>query len=179
MSDHGNVELLNAIDAGALGEFARVLERRQWSPADLREALFRSISLNRDDAARLVLRGSLQADFTDDYGTTALMLAARHDRLWAIKALLDRGARINACDIVGWTALFYAARGQHADAVRELLDAGADIAHRDSEGHSVLYVARRAHFSMHLPFGIVIAGVRPTLYASEAYRVLSQAGAPR
>lgn len=174
----GDNALLTAVEAGSSTEVAGLLVQQAWPPLELRAALFRSIAVGGDDITALLLRNGADASNADEFGTTALMLAARDGRLGAMRLLIQFDARVDARDIEGWTALFYAARAQQAGAVQLLVDAGSDITHRDAQGHSVLYVARRKNFGIHLPFGIVIGWLRPT-FASEAYRILERAGAPR
>ena len=62
-----------------------------------------------------------------------LMRAARSGSVGAIRALLDRGAEIDAAETwLGETALMWAAAEDHADAVQLLLDRGASIDARSS-----------------------------------------------
>lgn len=180
MSENGrNLALLTAVETRSSARVAGLLVQQAWPSTDLREALFRSITLGCDDVTALLLRHGVDVSLADESGMTALMMAGRHGRSAVIRLLIEFGAHVDARDMLGWTALFYAARAQQAGAVQLLLDAGSDITQRDAEGHSVLYVARRKHFGVCLPFGIVIGGLRPTLFTSESFRILERAGAPR
>ena len=61
-------------------------------------------------------------------GDTALMTAARTGNVGAVKALLIRGASVDARENwKGQTALMWAAAGNNAAAVQALIEAGADI----------------------------------------------------
>ena len=101
-------------------------------------------------------------------GTTALMWAALEDRAFAVKALLQLGASVNARSTLtqwphtppaiigdaleegqsyigqsqlpkgGWTALMYAAREGALDAAMALAEAGADLNITDPYGTSAL-----------------------------------------
>ncbi|MFM2121427.1 MAG: hypothetical protein RL722_2895 [Pseudomonadota bacterium] len=69
---------------------------------------------------------------SDAEGRTPLMLAARHGRLAAVRALLTAGAAVDARDARDYTALFHACHDGDADqgypaVVQVLLDAGADM----------------------------------------------------
>jgi uncharacterized protein len=65
----------------------------------------------------------------DEFGSTALMLAAEEGHVKVIRCLLDKGAAINErCDMSGATALWFSCSGDGEDArtVRLLLERGAD-----------------------------------------------------
>jgi hypothetical protein len=70
-------------------------------------------------------------DITDD-----LLAAARKGDAATVKALLDRGANVNAKSPYGSTALFFAADHGHADVVKLLLDRGAEVNVEDTFYHS-------------------------------------------
>ena len=55
------------------------------------------------------------------------MTAARTGDIEPVKALLARGADVNAEEADGQTALMWAAAEGHVDVVRALLEAGADF----------------------------------------------------
>jgi len=57
--------------------------------------------------------------------TSLLSLAAAHGHMDTVKALVDRGADVNAADATGWTPLHAAAYGGHPEIIRYLLDQGA------------------------------------------------------
>ena len=61
-------------------------------------------------------------------GQTPLMTAARSGNVAAVKALLDRGARLDAREeVLGEQALMWAASENHAEVVTLLLSRGADV----------------------------------------------------
>jgi ankyrin repeat protein len=61
-------------------------------------------------------------------GETPLMNAARAGSTHVVKALLARGAQVNATEKVrGQTALMWAAANRHAPVVKALLEGGADV----------------------------------------------------
>lgn len=62
----------------------------------------------------------------DEYGNTALHLAAEKGYRGVCKVLLDAGADVNQSNVsVGWTGLHYAAYEGHTDVLRMLLAHGA------------------------------------------------------
>jgi ankyrin repeat protein len=63
---------------------------------------------------------------TYEQSRTVLMRAAEGGRLHTVRALLKKGADVNAKDIFGGTALMAAASRGHFEMVKALLSAGAD-----------------------------------------------------
>ncbi len=76
-----------------------------------------------------VVAAGLAPDSCDDYGRTALMLAAAHTRderaSALVQTLIGLGARVSAADHFGSQALHYAARVGNAVAFHVLLSTGA------------------------------------------------------
>ncbi len=87
-----------------------------------------------------VVRNSL-AGARREAGSEALMRACLIGHLAAVKALLDRGAKVNQNDSNGWTPLMEAAFGGHADTIRALLEEGADVNAKDRTGWTPLMEA--------------------------------------
>lgn len=76
-------------------------------------------------------------------GKTALMLAAANGNVEAVRALIHKGAEVNAKEHRhGWTALVYAIWNGDIDTVEELLNSGADIKGQDKEKRTPLEHAR-------------------------------------
>ncbi len=67
---------------------------------------------------------------------TALMAAARYDRVEALQLLVDADAALDFADGRGKTALHWAAASNSADAVRLLLAAGTDTGALDASGYT-------------------------------------------
>ena len=68
----------------------------------------------------------LPANLTTDKGDTLLILAAYHNHVDTVAALLDQGADPNRVNDRGQSALSAGVFRQNAETVRTLLDAGAD-----------------------------------------------------
>ncbi len=83
---------------------------------------------NAISTVRLLLDLGAEVDGADQYGRTALMLAARQGEVENIFLLLEAGANPNAvADLPkGNTALRLARRGGHGEAIRVLMYAGAN-----------------------------------------------------
>jgi ankyrin repeat protein len=95
------------------------------------------------DLVELLLARGAQPNMKNETGTTALLVAARHNRPAIAQALLRRGAMINATDRQGWTALMYAASLGHGVTVRTLLNSGADPRLVNKEGWTAsMYAAQ-------------------------------------
>jgi ankyrin repeat protein len=81
-------------------------------------------------------------DIKDDGGHTPLYRVANHCK-WhganVVRALVDAGARVDACDgVKHCTALHMAARRDNVEVAGALLDCGAGIEMRDSLGETPL-----------------------------------------
>lgn len=74
-------------------------------------------------------------------GQTALHIAARSNRVEAMRQLLEHGARLEARDERGQTPLFAALIGQSDLTFAALLEAGANIEARDDQGATPLLYA--------------------------------------
>ena len=72
---------------------------------------------------------------------TALMYAALEGHTRKVKALLARGADVNAKDNAGRTALMFAVINMHGDTVNILLEHGADVNARTDDGVTALMLA--------------------------------------
>ncbi|KAM9794041.1 KN motif and ankyrin repeat domain-containing protein 1-like [Syngnathus typhle] len=93
---------------------------------------------------RLFDSGDVNAKATQA-GQTALMLAVSHGRMEMVRALLARGAAVNAQDDEGSTALMCASEHGHAAMVKLLLDhPECDGALTDSDDSTALSIALEA-----------------------------------
>ena len=80
---------------------------------------------------------------TDQYGRTALMLAARwYNYVDCVRCLHEKGADITATDKNGDTALMFAIGGYAADCITYLVEHGANIHVKNGEGKTALQHAK-------------------------------------
>jgi ankyrin repeat protein len=77
----------------------------------------------------------------DQYGRTALMVAALRNSKGIIQTLLDHGANHDAQRINGWTALIFAVRWSTKKIIKTLLDHGANPNIQNQTGDTVLMLA--------------------------------------
>jgi ankyrin repeat protein len=92
---------------------------------------------------RELLAAGADVNYKNEYGRTALILAAGKGRTEILKLLLGFGAYINHVTNNKYTALILAANNGHTDTVQALLQAGADIRNVDNDGDTALSCARR------------------------------------
>ena len=88
-----------------------------------------------------MLDSGVSVDVTNEYGTTALLYAAKTDQQEAAALLLARGARVNATNGAKTTALHCAASGGHLAMCRLLIENGAYLRAKDEDRDTPLDVA--------------------------------------
>ena len=79
--------------------------------------------------------------FSREDQITALVMAARYERLEAINTLLKSGIKVDSVDKHGWTALLGAVAEGRLEAVELLLRSGADINYANNNGDTALIIA--------------------------------------
>jgi ankyrin repeat protein len=83
---------------------------------------------------QLIADGGLDINGKDDYGWTALSLAARSGHTECVRCLLENGAAPSLPnDDDGWTPLMFAAYSDDRDAMDLLIKKGANIHAKDTE----------------------------------------------
>lgn len=78
---------------------------------------------------------------TKNDSDSALIKAAKHCDLTALKEAIRSGARRNCADSQGWTALFHAAGRGWTEGMKILIKAGADVNHGADTGFTALFSA--------------------------------------
>ncbi len=117
--------------------------------AGARVGMVEAATLGDLDALSRLLAEGIHVDDRNRHGTMALIEAAHHGHLEAVRFLLDFGAEINArTDYAGWTALMMAIHSGYGDVARHLLERGADVTARDDEGKTALHLAVRFHWAL-------------------------------
>jgi quinoprotein dehydrogenase-associated probable ABC transporter substrate-binding protein len=106
-------------------------------------ALGIAVQYDKNNAAvALIAAGANPGTAIGGAGYTPLMLAAANDVPALARALIAKGANVNAVNSGGVTALMIAAADGHAEMVELLLRAGANANAQTSRGDTALSIAR-------------------------------------
>lgn len=117
------------------------------SEEDVYLAMFALVGVRGSISSKTVNKNVLVDTLLDDPnqrssgGVTMLMNAANSGDLNRIRALVDKGADVNAQDDFGWTALRFAVRKGYTEAVQELITAKADVNACSKSGRTPLMSA--------------------------------------
>ena len=83
----------------------------------------------------------------DRSGQTVLIVAARNNRVEAVKYLCEQGANVNAQDIYGTTALHQATFYNFERVVKVLLEYNADKGIKDNKGRTAIDYAKEYDYN--------------------------------
>lgn len=113
----------------------------------LRTPLMNTAECGYIDTALVLIENGAKLDMKDDYGSTALILAAINGRTNIAIALIKKGANINMKDNNGCTALWWAARNGHIDIVKALIekDADTDVKDHDLGRNALMQAQAKGH----------------------------------
>ena len=104
---------------------------------------FHDVLEGRVRDVRKWVEGGQKVGLYDEYGNTALHMAAEKGFRGVCKVLLDAGADVNQRnESVGWTAVHYASYEGHADVLRMLIAHGARADIADKAGDTAEAYAR-------------------------------------
>jgi quinoprotein dehydrogenase-associated probable ABC transporter substrate-binding protein len=102
-----------------------------------------AVQYGKEKAALALLEvGANAGRAVGEGGYTPLMLASANDAQQLAKALIQKGADVNARNAGGVTALMMAAAGGHAEMASLLLGAGANLKATTDRGDTALSIAR-------------------------------------
>ena len=90
-----------------------------------------------------MLQLGMPIDITDEFGDTALMLAANYNRTDVVRCLIEKGANVNhQTRYARWTALHYASLKNHTDVIKILVQHGARTDIKSKHGNTPIDLAR-------------------------------------
>ncbi|HEY7335655.1 MAG TPA: ankyrin repeat domain-containing protein [Bryobacteraceae bacterium] len=120
-----------------------------WATAEsqgpmMRELLGRGAEVDAKSDTDLLtplVSGEPRAQPRPPGGMTAMLFSAREGCMDCVKALLEKGAKIDLPDPEGVTPLISSIFNAHFDVAKYLIDQGANIDHWDWWGRSPLYLA--------------------------------------
>jgi ankyrin repeat protein len=87
------------------------------------------------------VKAKADVEAKNNFGQTALMLAAREGRTQQLDALIKNGAKVNAKDEDGWSPLMLAAFNGQSQCVKSLVAAKADVTPKTAEGWDATLLA--------------------------------------
>jgi ankyrin repeat protein len=142
----GDAALFTALQRGAIGDIERLLKggaNHNAVDAEGTPALMAATLFANAKAVELLLARGADPNRSDAAGATALMWAVPN--LAKMRALLARGANVNAKSQTERTAFLVAASYPRSDgALRLLLEHGADVHAQDRAGATALSLAARS-----------------------------------
>jgi uncharacterized protein len=130
-------------------------------------------------------------DFAGQGNISLLMYGSLNGCTEVVKALLDKGAKIDGLDDDRWTALICASMKGHNEIIELLLDRGATLDWRDKEGFTALMIAsqfghsevvkllleRGAKIDLQMPTGITALIIASANGKTEVVKLLLEKGA--
>jgi ankyrin repeat protein len=104
----------------------------QWTP--LMYASTGSLFADEEKVIAAFVAAKADLEAKNNFGQTALLLAAREGRTTQLDALIKAGAKVNAKDEDGWTAIMLGAFNGQLGCVQSLIKANADVKVKTAEG---------------------------------------------
>jgi ankyrin repeat protein len=128
----GNVAVINEL-------LGKGIEVDSTDPAGS-TLLMTASSLGKLDAAKTLVAHKANVNARNQYGESALMMAAIRGHRSVVEYLLGSGAEVNP---PGWTPLMFAAVKGHDEIARMLLDKGANVNASSENGTTALMLAAK------------------------------------
>lgn len=154
MAEANENDIFSAVTGRNVPKLRQVLDndqlhmRNDWG----RTPLLQAALLGFDDIVEELVEFGAELDSVDEDGNTALILAARHNHLAAMKILIDNGDNVNRRNPVTLdSALLNAAGWGNKECVSVLLRAGADPNARNALGTNALMRAAENSNSEAIP----------------------------
>lgn len=101
------------------------------------QELIDAVAANNTNTVNNILTTEVDVNYTNNNGSTPLLVACRNGNLDIVRTLLDNGAIVNN-PYSNYSALNNAAISGHIDVVSKLLDIGADPTWTDMFGRSIV-----------------------------------------
>lgn len=115
------------------------VSRRNKTQEGGSQELINAVAANDTNKVNNILKTDVDVNYTNNNGSTPLLVACRHGNLDIVRTLLDNGAIVNNPDSKSnYSALNNAAKSGHIDVVNELLDRGADPTWTDMYGRGIV-----------------------------------------
>lgn len=102
--------------------------------------LIQAVQRDMTPLVAFLIRNRARLNSRNQYGETALSIAAYAGKFSSVKLLVEAGAEVN---FYGWAPLAYAAFNGHADIVDYLLKRGAEVDAKTENGTTALFFAAR------------------------------------
>ena len=110
---------------------------------EAKKAVFYAAAFGSPQLVRDLISSGGDANFSDNYGTTPLAIAAQHGQTENMRILVEAGANIRCEDAEGWTLAHAAAHSLSltTEALELVLSWGFDINKPDNDGDTPLHIA--------------------------------------
>ena len=105
------------------------------------EELIKALTANDCTTAKLLVKSIESVDYQDKDGNSLLIYSIFLKCEDVIKALLDKGAKLDTKNADGFTALFIASQEGNTEVIKQLIDKGAKLDLQTADGGTALFVA--------------------------------------
>ncbi len=165
-NDKGETPLHSAACSGSIEAIDYLVEREldinkhsKDGSTPLHKAAWGALMVWDIEIFKHLVQLNAELDAKDEDGNTPLHIAAKRGISWAMKALLELGANVNAVNNKGQTVLMFLLLNTHlrsenlAKLLLDLKNKHADFAAHDIQGETALHIAaRRGYIEIFQPF---------------------------